>query len=229
MRFSEPSAEEDVAGAARTRSTSSTPPARPARGPCCATPAARSGSPTPGRGGEDAVAAPRRRALADAGRRRRARGRRRARARLRAGLPPPHVDLRRGRPGDRALPRGHRRRAAARLRPPARGRRRSGAGARATGASASARSTSRTCGSTCSRQVKAERADTLTAWRRGLFCALGQGDVDLDGFCAALTSAATTAGSSSSRTACSTTSTAFEGAAHEQVANRDWLREHAGW
>ena len=35
--------------------------------------------------------------------------------------------------------------------------------------------------------VKAERADTLTAWRRGLFCALGVGDVDLGGFCAALT------------------------------------------
>ena len=34
--------------------------------------------------------------------------------------------------------------------------------------------------------VKAERADTLTAWRRGLFCALGEGDVDLDGFFAAL-------------------------------------------
>src|SRR4051794_32670264 len=34
--------------------------------------------------------------------------------------------------------------------------------------------------------VKAERADTLTAWRRGMFCALGQGDVDLVAFCAAL-------------------------------------------
>src|SRR6185436_7913129 len=34
--------------------------------------------------------------------------------------------------------------------------------------------------------VKAERADTLTAWRRGLFCALGAGDVDLAGFCAEL-------------------------------------------
>ncbi len=33
--------------------------------------------------------------------------------------------------------------------------------------------------------VKAERADTLTAWRRGLFCALGAGDVDLAAFCAA--------------------------------------------
>src|SRR4030095_10045675 len=36
------------------------------------------------------------------------------------------------------------------------------------------------------RDVKAERADTLTAWRRGLFCALGDGDVDLAGFCSAL-------------------------------------------
>ena len=34
--------------------------------------------------------------------------------------------------------------------------------------------------------VKAERADTLTAWRRGMFCALGEGDVDLAAFCAAL-------------------------------------------
>ena len=34
--------------------------------------------------------------------------------------------------------------------------------------------------------VKQERADTLTAWRRGLVCALGDGDVDLEGFCAAL-------------------------------------------
>ena len=40
-------AEEDVAGAASTRSTCSTRPARPARAPCSATPAAPSGSPTP--------------------------------------------------------------------------------------------------------------------------------------------------------------------------------------
>ena len=42
--------------------------------------------------------------------------------------------------------------------------------------------------------------------------------------------AATTAGSSSSRTACSPDENgAFDDAAAEQVANRDWLREHAGW
>ena len=75
----------------------------------------------PGRGRR---ARARRRALAHARRRRRARRGHRARARLRAGLPSPHVDLRRGRAGDRALPGGHRRAAAARLRASARGGRR---------------------------------------------------------------------------------------------------------
>ena len=76
-------------------------------------------------------------------------------------------------------------------------------------------------------EVKAERADTLTAWRRGLFCALGEGDVDLAAFCAALgpydgwvvveqDSVLRDAGE-------------FDEAAAEQVANREWLREHAGW
>lgn len=76
-------------------------------------------------------------------------------------------------------------------------------------------------------QVKAERADTLTAWRRGLFCALGQGDVDLDGFCAALGGYDGWVVVEQDRVL--EDITAFEGAAHEQVANRDWLREHAGW
>ena len=104
----------------------------------------------PGRGGEDAslrLDDARWRTLADnverARRRRSARG-------YRARLPPPHVDLRRGAAGDRAPARGHRRRAAARLRAP-RGRgRRPGRRRCATGASGSGRSTSRTCGSTCS-------------------------------------------------------------------------------
>jgi inosose dehydratase len=77
------------------------------------------------------------------------------------------------------------------------------------------------------RQVKAERADTLTAWRRGLFCALGQGDVDLDGFCAALDGYDGWVVVEQDRVLDDIT--AFEGAAQEQVANRDWLREHAGW
>jgi inosose dehydratase len=76
-------------------------------------------------------------------------------------------------------------------------------------------------------QVKAERADTLTAWRRGLFCALGQGDVDLDGFCAALDGYDGWVVVEQDRVLDDIT--AFEGAAQEQVANREWLREHAGW
>jgi inosose dehydratase len=76
-------------------------------------------------------------------------------------------------------------------------------------------------------QVKAERADTLTAWRCGLFCALGQGDVDLEGFCAALDGYDGWVVVEQDRVLDDIT--AFEGAAQEQVGNRDWLREHAGW
>jgi inosose dehydratase len=76
-------------------------------------------------------------------------------------------------------------------------------------------------------QVKAERADTLTAWRRGLFCALGQGDVDLEGFCAALDGYEGWVVVEQDRVLDDLT--AFEGAAQEQVANRGWLQEHAGW
>ena len=76
-------------------------------------------------------------------------------------------------------------------------------------------------------EVKAERADTLTAWRRGLFCALGQGDVDLDGFCAALDGYDGWVVVEQDRVLDDIT--AFEGAAQEQVANRRWLEEHAGW
>ena len=78
-------------------------------------------------------------------------------------------------------------------------------------------------------QVKAERADTLTAWRRGLFCALGQGDVDLDGFCSALTERGYDGWVVVEQDRVLADLTAFEGAAQEQVANREWLREHAGW
>ena len=85
-----------------TRSRSSTPRKRPRRARSCATPAAPSGSPTPARGGR---ARARRHPLGDARGRRRARRRDRARGGLRARLPPPHVELRRGPAGDRALPR----------------------------------------------------------------------------------------------------------------------------
>jgi inosose dehydratase len=77
--------------------------------------------------------------------------------------------------------------------------------------------------------VKAERADTLTAWRRGLFCALGQGDVDLDAFCAAVNDSGYDGWVVVEQDRVLADLTAFEGAAQEQVANRAWLKEHAGW
>ncbi len=78
--------------------------------------------------------------------------------------------------------------------------------------------------------VKAERADTLTAWRRGLFCALGEGDVDLDGFCGALARAGYDGWLVVEQDrVLGDLDGAFAGAADEQVRNRDWLREHAGW
>lgn len=77
--------------------------------------------------------------------------------------------------------------------------------------------------------VKAERADTLTAWRRGLFCALGAGDVDLDGFFAALDAGGYEGWVVVEQDRVLEDAGAFEGAAAEQSRNRDWLKEHAGW
>jgi inosose dehydratase len=77
--------------------------------------------------------------------------------------------------------------------------------------------------------VKAERADTLTAWRRGLFCALGEGDVDLDAFCAALSERRYEGWVVVEQDRVLDDPGAFEAASAEQAANREWLREHARW
>ena len=78
--------------------------------------------------------------------------------------------------------------------------------------------------------VKAERADTLTAWQRGLFCALGDGDVDLDGFCAALDARGYDGWVVVEQDrVLADADGAFAAAAAEQERNRAWLREHAGW
>ena len=183
----------------------------------------------PGRGGEDAdlrLDGERWRALADNVARAADAG---ARARLRAGLPPPHVDLRRGRAGDRALPRGHRRRAAARLRPPAGGGRGSGRGAGRLGrADRRGPRQGRPPRRARPGQGRARRHADRLAPRPVLRARAGRRRPRRL-LRARSTRAATTAGSSSSRTACSTTSRRFEGAAQEQVANRAWLEEHAGW
>jgi inosose dehydratase len=77
--------------------------------------------------------------------------------------------------------------------------------------------------------VKAERADTLTAWRRGLFCALGEGDVDLDAFCAELDAGGYEGWVVVEQDRVLEDAGAFESARAEQDRNREWLREHAGW
>jgi inosose dehydratase len=76
--------------------------------------------------------------------------------------------------------------------------------------------------------VKADRADTLTAWQRGIFCALGDGDVDLEGFCAGLEGYDGWIVVEQDRLLTDDNG-AFSAAAAEQVANRDWLRANAGW
>jgi len=77
--------------------------------------------------------------------------------------------------------------------------------------------------------VRADRADMLTAWRRGLFCALGEGDVDLEGFCAALDERGYDGWVVVEQDRVLEDAAAFAGARAEQNANRAWLREHAGW
>jgi inosose dehydratase len=77
--------------------------------------------------------------------------------------------------------------------------------------------------------VKAERADSLTAWRRGLFCALGQGDVDLKAFCAALDATGYDGWIVVEQDRVLGAEAEFSDAAADQLANREWLREHAGW
>jgi inosose dehydratase len=77
--------------------------------------------------------------------------------------------------------------------------------------------------------VRAERADMLTAWRRGLFCALGDGDVDLRGVCATLEQGGYDGWVVIEQDRVLEDGGAFDGAAAEQERNRAWLREHAGW
>jgi inosose dehydratase len=77
--------------------------------------------------------------------------------------------------------------------------------------------------------VKAERADTLTAWRRGLFCALGAGDVDLEGFCRSVQERGYDGWVVVEQDRVLRDPADFAAAAADQVANRRWLAEHAGW
>ena len=77
--------------------------------------------------------------------------------------------------------------------------------------------------------VRTERADMLTAWQWGLFCALGDGDVDLGGFCATLQETGYEGWLVIEQDGVLEDDAAFAGAVAEQARNRAWLREHAGW
>jgi len=74
-----------------------------------------------------------------------------------------------------------------------------------------------------------DRADNLTAWRRGLFCALGRGDVDLAGFCRAVEGLGYDGWVVVEQDRVLAQADGFAAAAAEQSRNREWLREHAGW
>jgi inosose dehydratase len=78
--------------------------------------------------------------------------------------------------------------------------------------------------------VKTDRADTITAWRRGLFCPLGAGDVDLAAFCAALAERGYDGWLVVEQDrVLADLNGSFDAAAAEQVANREWLKERMGW
>jgi inosose dehydratase len=76
------------------------------------------------------------------------------------------------------------------------------------------------------RGVVADRADALEAWRRGIFCELGQGDVDLDAFFAALDGYDGWVVVEQDRIP--RDDEPLSESAEAQVRNRAWLREHAG-
>ncbi len=79
------------------------------------------------------------------------------------------------------------------------------------------------------RAVRAERADMISAWRRGLFCALGDGDVDLERFCAELAASGYDGWVVVEQDRVLEDGGAFSNAASEQHRNRAWLRDHVGW
>ncbi|MBA3383160.1 MAG: TIM barrel protein [Actinobacteria bacterium] len=77
-------------------------------------------------------------------------------------------------------------------------------------------------------QVVAERADVLEGWRRGMFCELGQGDVDLPAFFDALRDVGYDGWIVVEQDRIPRPDEQLGEAAEAQVRNRAWLQEHAG-
>jgi inosose dehydratase len=76
--------------------------------------------------------------------------------------------------------------------------------------------------------VIADRADMPEAWRRGVFCELGTGDVDLDSFFAELTRSAYAGWLVVEQDMVPQSPQDAADAEASQVRNRTWLTEHAG-
>jgi len=78
------------------------------------------------------------------------------------------------------------------------------------------------------RGVIADRAGALEAWRRGIFCELGDGDVDLERFFAALAATGYSGWICVEQDRIPRDDERLSESAEAQVRNREWLREHVG-
>lgn len=78
------------------------------------------------------------------------------------------------------------------------------------------------------REVVAEGAGALDAWQRGIFCELGQGDVDLDAFFRELERVGYDGWICVEQDRIPREDESLAEPAEAQVRNRRWLREHAG-
>ena len=78
------------------------------------------------------------------------------------------------------------------------------------------------------RGAVADRADMLEAWRRGIFCELGEGDVDLEAFFGELRRAGYEGWIVVEQDRIPRPEEELSESAEAQVRNRRWLREHAG-
>jgi inosose dehydratase len=78
------------------------------------------------------------------------------------------------------------------------------------------------------RGVIADRADALEAWQRGIFCELGDGDVDLPGFFAELERSGYSGWIVVEQDRIPRDDEVLAESAGAQVRNREWLRENVG-
>ncbi len=78
------------------------------------------------------------------------------------------------------------------------------------------------------RGVVADRAGALEAWRRGIFCELGAGDVDLDGFFAELRGSGYSGWIVVEQDRIPRSDEQLAESADAQERNRRWLRDNVG-